>query len=106
MAEDTDMRDWKPASVVEMQHYDPYGAADSSNATIDPARMDLNYDFNDKAMEKDFDFESAASSPSPFNMSQEVEPPSMPSIKQDAVKKRCSGTRVRPKSQNRTASVS
>lgn len=48
--------------------------------TIDPSRM--NDFFNDKSMENDFDFESAASSPSPFGTAaQNMESPAMPTIK-------------------------
>lgn len=53
--------------------------------TIDPSSMTTDYDFNDKTMENDFDFESAASSPSPFNTTAAtMNSPDMPTIKHEA----------------------
>jgi hypothetical protein len=48
------------------------------------------YEFSDKIMENDFDFESAASSPSQFTpQSQAVKSPNMPMIRSDTTQRSC-----------------
>ena len=50
--------------------------------------MNNAFGFNDKAMENDFDFDSAASSPSPFRAGPvDMESPEMPTIKYDTPRK-------------------
>ena len=77
---DEDMGDWKMEDIVgrnDMTGYGGYG-------TIDPASINKNFDFNDKSMENDFDFESAASSPTPFGVkSSDLESLEMPMVKRD-----------------------
>ena len=81
MADDVDMGDWKVDDMVQGNEAQDYGAFDG---TIDPSAMETNFGFNDKAMENDFDFESAASSPSPFGIGPlEMDSPEMPTIKYD-----------------------
>ena len=81
MADDTDMGDWKVDDMIrgnEPRNFGGYGG------TINPSTMDTNFEFSDKTMENDFDFESAASSPSPFGIGPvDMESPEMPTIKYD-----------------------
>lgn len=84
MADDLDMEDWKVADLVQGNDAQDFGRYDG---TINPEALDANFAFNDKSMENDFDFESAASSPSPFgNGPVEMESPEMPTIKHDTPK--------------------
>jgi hypothetical protein len=81
MADDTDMGDWKVDDIVQGSDAQGYGGFDG---TINPSAMDANFGFSDKTMENDFDFESAASSPSPFGIGPvDMESPEMPTIKYD-----------------------
>lgn len=58
------------------------------NGTIDPSSMSNGFSFTDKSMENDFDFESAASSPSPFNTTiANIGSPDMPIIKHENTNK-------------------
>jgi len=75
---DTDMGDWKVEDSLLSNDSSNYGGFEG---TINPADMS-NFEFSDKTMENDFDFESAASSPSPFGIGP-VDSPEMPIIKQD-----------------------
>lgn len=75
--------DWKMNDVME--NTTGFGSFDG---TINPASInsggDFKADFNDKVMENDFDFESAASSPSQFGNSRVNSiSPSMPTTKLD-----------------------
>lgn len=79
MVDDTDMRDWK---LEDMNGNDQLSFS-GLDGTINPASMDKDHSFNDKAMENDFDFESAASSPSPFGFSIDMDSPDMPTLKYD-----------------------
>ena len=84
MADDLDMEDWKVADLAQGNDAQDFGRYDG---TINPEALDANFAFNDKSMENDFDFESAASSPSPFgNGPVEMESPEMPTIKHDTPK--------------------
>ena len=78
MMADTDMGDWKVEDSLLSNDSSNYGGFEG---TINPADMS-NFEFSDKTMENDFDFESAASSPSPFGIGP-VDSPEMPIIKQD-----------------------
>lgn len=78
MMADTDMGDWKVDESMLSNDAQNYGGFDG---TINPATMN-NFEFSDKTMENDFDFESAASSPSPFGIGP-MDSPEMPVIKQD-----------------------
>ncbi|KAH9217213.1 hypothetical protein DL95DRAFT_295711 [Leptodontidium sp. 2 PMI_412] len=78
MMADTDMGDWKVEESMLGNDASNYGVFEG---TINPADMS-NFEFSDKTMENDFDFESAASSPSPFGIGP-VDSPEMPVIKQD-----------------------
>jgi hypothetical protein len=81
MADDTDLGDWKMDGMVQDSEPQNYGGFDG---TIDPSAMDANFGFSDKIMENDFDFDSAASSPSPFGIGPvDMESPEMPTIKYD-----------------------
>ncbi|KAK6583683.1 hypothetical protein PZA11_003413 [Diplocarpon coronariae] len=82
MMTDTDLGDWKMQDSMLCNDARSYGGFDG---TINPAEMS-NFEFNDKTMENDFDFESAASSPSPFGIGQ-VDSPEMLVIKQDTPKR-------------------
>jgi hypothetical protein len=83
MADDTEMGDWKMEDMVGGNDLSSFGAFDG---TINPASMTNNFEFNDKSMENDFDFESAASSPSPFGIGP-ADSPEMPTIKYDTPRK-------------------
>ncbi|KAG0648057.1 mga2 [Hyphodiscus hymeniophilus] len=84
MADDIDMGDWKVDDMVQGTEAQSYGGFDG---TINPSAMDANFGFSDKTMENDFDFESAASSPSPFGIGPvEMDSPEMPTIKYDTPK--------------------
>ena len=83
MADDTDMGDWKVDDMMTTEAHSYSGF----DGTINPSAMDANFGFNDKSMENDFDFESAASSPSPFGIGPvEMDSPEMPTIKYDTPK--------------------
>ncbi|KAH8820464.1 hypothetical protein F5884DRAFT_658075 [Xylogone sp. PMI_703] len=63
MADDAGLSSWKMdglGSRTDTTHFVGY------DGTINPHSMDNTFEFNDKTMENDFDFDSAASSPSPF----------------------------------------
>ncbi|KAH7413304.1 hypothetical protein BKA64DRAFT_692403 [Cadophora sp. MPI-SDFR-AT-0126] len=78
MMADTDMGDWKVEDSMLGNDASNYSGFEG---TINPADMS-NFEFSDKTMENDFDFESAASSPSPFGIGP-VDSPEMPLIKHD-----------------------
>jgi hypothetical protein len=81
MADDTDMGDWKVDDMIRGNDEPNFGGYDG---TINPSSMDANFGFSDKTMENDFDFESAASSPSPFGIGPvDMESPEMPTIRYD-----------------------
>ena len=81
MADDTDMGEWKVDDMMQRNEAQDFGGFDG---TINPSAMDANFGFSDKTMENDFDFESAASSPSPFGIGPvEMDSPEMPTIKYD-----------------------
>ncbi|KAI9053913.1 hypothetical protein LZ554_002858 [Drepanopeziza brunnea f. sp. 'monogermtubi'] len=87
MMADADMVDWKFEEGIVSTDAKIYGGLDG---TINPAAMG-NFDFIDKAMEKVFDFDSAASSPSPFAMGP-VDSPEVASGKEDRPRRRHSPT--------------
>ena len=75
---DAEMSDWKVGGVVgpdDNEAYGPYGSTAASSSTTTA------FDFNDKIMENDFDFDSAASSPS--HVASAMKSPQMPTIKHD-----------------------
>jgi hypothetical protein len=78
MMADAEMEDWKVEDMIRREGPPIFGGYDG---TINPLAMDSNFGFNDKAMENDFDFDSASSSPSPLRAGS-VEADSKP-IKQD-----------------------
>ena len=81
MADDADMGDWKADDMMQGNEAQNYPGFDG---TINPSAMDANFGFSDKAMENDFDFDSAASSPSPLGIGPvEMDSPEMPTIKYD-----------------------
>ncbi|CZT07457.1 related to SPT23-suppressor of TY retrotransposon [Rhynchosporium agropyri] len=84
MMADTDMRDWKAEEPMLGNDMSNYGVFEGTG-TINPAEMS-NYEFSDKTMENDFDFESAASSPSLFGLGP-AGSPEMTIVKQDAPRK-------------------
>ncbi|KAJ5032925.1 uncharacterized protein L3040_009514 [Drepanopeziza brunnea f. sp. 'multigermtubi'] len=83
MMADADMVDWKFEEGTVSHDAKIYSGFDG---TINPAAMG-NFDFIDKAMEKVFDFDSAASSPSPFAMGP-VDSPEMASGQEDRPRRR------------------
>lgn len=89
MADDTDMGDWKVDDMMtggDVPNYSGFMGSGLStfNGTIDPSKMSKHtFDFSDKSMENDFDFESAASSPSPFATGQSSQ---MDSLEMSAVR--------------------
>lgn len=91
MVDDTDMKDWKVDDMMtggDVPNYSGFAGSglQQFNGTIDPSKMSkMSFDFTDKSMENDFDFESAASSPSPFAVGQtsQVDSPEMPTIRYD-----------------------
>jgi len=104
MADDADMVDWKVEDMIG-NGAPNYGGFDG---TIDPASMNANYGFNDKTMENDFDFDSAASSPSPFGIGPvEMDSPEMPTIKYDNTpRKKSPMLKTKFKNHNKANSVS
>ena len=81
MADDTHMGDWKVDDMIRRNELPNFGGYDG---TINPASMDTSFEFTDKTMENDFDFDSAASSPSRFGIGpMDMESPEMPTIKFD-----------------------
>jgi hypothetical protein len=84
MMADADMGDWKVDEMMiggDTAHF-------GFDGTVNPSSMNNAYGFNDKAMENDFDFDSAASSPSPFGAGPaEMESPEMPTIRYDTPRK-------------------
>ncbi|OBT42869.1 hypothetical protein VE00_07514 [Pseudogymnoascus sp. WSF 3629] len=75
---DAEMGDWKVEGghgPDDSEAYGPYSATTASSSTATA------FDFNDKIMENDFDFDSAASSPSHFASA--MKSPEMPTIKHD-----------------------
>ena len=102
MADDTVMGDWKAEDLM-LGNDAPFAGY---GGTIDPAAMSNTYGFNDKTMENDFDFESAASSPSPFEIGP-AESPEMPTIKYDPSKARSPMLKTKfGKTHNKANSVS
>ncbi len=83
---DTDMGDWQ----LEEEGINGHGITRrSSYGTIDPSSLTKIFDFNDKSMENDFDFESATSSPSPFGTKNlDTDALEMPTVKRDLPRKR------------------
>lgn len=85
MMADTDIGDWKVDDMITGEDGTNFGGFDG---TINPSTMNNAYGFNDKAMENDFDFDSAASSPSPFGAGPvDMESPEMATIKYDTPRK-------------------
>ena len=104
MADDTDMGDWKVEDMIAVNEAQNFGAHDG---TINPSTMSTNFGFNDKTMENDFDFESAASSPSPFTSGKSVniDSPEMPTIRYDTPRKYSSMAKAKSKHHHKASSV-
>lgn len=75
---DAEMGDWKVGGGLGQDETETYGGYGSTSASSSTATA---FDFNDKIMENDFDFDSAASSPSHFASA--MKSPEMPTIKHD-----------------------
>lgn len=104
MADDMDMGDWKADDMVRGNDGTSFGVYDG---TINPSAMDTNFEFSDKTMENDFDFDSAASSPSAFGLRPvEMESPEMPTIKYDTPRKNNPMIKTKFKGHNKANSVS
>jgi len=104
MADDTDMRDWKVDDMMKGNNASNFGGFDG---TINPSAMDANFEFSDKTMENDFDFESAASSPSPFGIRpKQMESPEMPTIQYDTPRRNPPMVKTKFKQHNKANSVS
>lgn len=105
MGDDTDMGDWKVEDMISGD-VPNFGGFDGTG-TINPSTMNNNFEFSDKTMENDFDFDSAASSPSPFGVrAVEMESPEMPTIKYDTPRKHSPLVKTKTKSHNKVNSVS
>jgi hypothetical protein len=103
MNDDTDMGDWKVEDMIAGNDPSAFGGY---GGTIDPSAMSNNYGgFSDKTMENDFDFESAASSPSPFAV-RPVDSPEMPTIKYDTPKQNSAMLKTKFKNHKKANSVS
>ncbi|TVY75554.1 Protein MGA2 [Lachnellula suecica] len=101
MADDADLGDWKMEDMIGGNDMSSFGTYDG---TINPASINNNFEFNDKSMENDFDFDSAASSPSPFGRGP-TDSPEMPTIKHNTPRKNSPGLKVKPnKSHNKANS--
>ncbi|KAF8857551.1 hypothetical protein BDZ45DRAFT_428120 [Acephala macrosclerotiorum] len=100
---DTDMGDWKVENMISGDA-PSFGGFDGTG-TINPSTMNTNFEFSDKAMENDFDFDSAASSPSPFGVRPtEMESPEMPTIKYDTPRKHSPLLKTKTKNHNKANS--
>lgn len=102
--DDIDMGDWKGDDIIKGESMSNFGEF-AGNGTINPSAMDNNHGFNDKAMENDFDFESASSSPSPFAITMEMESPSMPAIKYNTPRKSSPVVKTKFRNHNKSHSV-
>jgi hypothetical protein len=102
--DDVDMGDWKGDDIIKGENMSNFGEF-AGNGTINPSAMDKDHSFNDKAMENDFDFESASSSPSPFAITMDMESPSMPAIKYDTPRKSSPMVKTKFRSHNKSHSV-
>jgi hypothetical protein len=101
MNDEMDMGEWK----ADIMGHDALNFS-SYDGTINPSKMNANFDFSDKNMDDDFDFESASSSPNMFGAGLvEMNSPEMPMIKQDTPMKKSSILRNKPKSHNKINSV-
>jgi hypothetical protein len=104
MADDTDMGDWKVDDIMRGNDEPSFGGYDG---TINPLVMDTTFDFSDKAMENDFDFESASSSSSPFGIEPaDMDSPGKPTIKCDTPRKKSPPLRNKFMNHNKVNSVS
>jgi hypothetical protein len=105
MNDDADMGDWKAEDMIAGNDASVFGGY---GGTIDPSAMNNNYEgFSDKTMENDFDFESAASSPSPFAVGPvDMESPEMPAIKYDTSRRNSPMLKTKLKNHNKANSVS
>lgn len=102
MADDMDMGDWKADDMMRKNDAPNF---DGYDGTINPSAMETNFEFSDKTMENDFDFESAASSPSAFGLRPvEMESPEMPTIKYDAPRKNHSIMKTKSRTHNKVTS--
>lgn len=75
---DTDMGRWGQDQMMlgDEQTFE------QGDGTVNPAAMSNGFGFNDKSMENDFDFDSAASSPQTFEPGHiKLQSPEMPTIK-------------------------
>jgi hypothetical protein len=80
---DTVMGDWKVEDALHesQSSFTPY------DGTVNPLAMDTSFSFSDKAMENDFDFESASSSPNP---QRDLDSPDKPAIKHEPLRRNSS----------------
>jgi hypothetical protein len=103
MANDVNTGDWKVEGLTDGNFASGYSGYDG---TINPAAMEPNLGFNDESMENDFDFDSAASSPSFGNGPVDMESPDMPTIRYDTPRKNSAFLNNKYKSHNKMNSVS
>lgn len=103
MADDMDMVDWKNDDILQR---DDALSFNSYDGTINPSVMDTNFEFCDKTMENDFDFESATSSPSAFGLRPvEMDSPEMPITKYDPPRKKSQIVKTKSRNHNKMSSV-
>jgi hypothetical protein len=92
MMADADMNDWKADEMMTGGEGVQFAGYDG---TINPSSMNNAFGFSDQAMENDFDFDSAASSPfGPGAV--DMESPEMPTIKYDTPRRHCPKMRTKP----------
>lgn len=104
MSDEMDMGDWKAADLRNgHMNFSGYDAP----RTINPANMESHFNFSDKNMENDFDFESASSSPNIFGAGPlDMSSPEMPTIKHDRAGKKSPINRTKSMAHNKAISVS
>ncbi|KAI9894821.1 MAG: hypothetical protein M1814_000040 [Vezdaea aestivalis] len=66
MAEDADMADWKPDELMMGEDGLNFGGFTATPNASNPLQLDQDFERSNTLMENDFDFDSAASSPSPY----------------------------------------
>lgn len=91
MMADADMSDWKADEMMTGGEEVQFAGYDG---TINPTSMNA-FGFSDQAMENDFDFDSAASSPFGPGAA-DMESPEMPTIKYDTPRRHSPKIRTKP----------
>lgn len=112
MVDDGDMSDWKADDLMTGGDGPGYGLIEGAamtpfDGTVDPTAIHDTFNFNDKSMENVFDFESAASSPTPYGTAPaSITSPEAPSIKYERDSKKSPKLKARFKRHAKADSVS